>query len=224
MLRTATSVKVGVAVALAACAMAGCGGSDDEPQQKAETVPAGTTIPQAASQAATTAEEKKEAEKKEAALAKEVAAKDAPERAWAKKLCSAMTDAAKPLAPPNLSDSAGVETTQRSLVRFFSQARQQLGVQLETLEEVGAPPNGRASTEWQQATGGLETIRGQLRVVERSVKSAKLENKKDLEKFTADLGQQMEILSSYPGPIAILSPNPEIGPALQAEPGCQKLS
>lgn len=216
------TARAAAAVLAATAALAGCGGSD-EPEQKADAAPAGTTIPQAPSQVATTEEQKKEAKAKEAALAKEVSEKGSEERAWAKELCSAMSNASKPLTPPNVGADE-VDTTQRSLTRFFSQAQDQLGVQIKTLESVGAPPNNRASTEWQQAVGGLKTIRQQLGVVQKSVAAAKLENQKDLETFTTDLGRQMEALSNYPGPIAILSPNPEIGPALQAEPGCRKLS
>ena len=130
---------------------------------------------------------------------------------------------ADPLSPPNL-EAKNVQSVQNSLARFFSQAREQLGVQVKTLNGVGAPPNGRASTEWKQAVGGMETVRTQLGVVQRNVKVAKLKDQKALEKFTADLGDQMQALSNYPGPVAILSPNPEIGPAIQAEPRCKKLS
>lgn len=215
-------MKAAAAALLVAATFAGCGGSDDDGEQ-ADAAPAGTTIPQSPSQTATTEEEQKEAKAKEQALAKEISAKESPERAWAKKLCTAMAGAAKPLTPPNL-EAPNVETTQQSLARFFTQAREQLGVQVETLEKVGAPPNDRASTEWQQAVGGMETIQQQLGVVQKSVKAAKLDNQKDLEEFTTDLGKQMDVLSNYPGPIAILTPNPEIGPAIQAEPRCRNLS
>lgn len=220
-MRTGTAVRAGAAMLLAAAALAGCGGSDDEP--KADAAPAGTTIPQSPSQMATTEEEKKEAKAKEAALAKEVSAKSSPERAWAKKLCTSMANASDPLTPPNL-EADDVTTQQRSLARFFSQARSQLGVQIKTLNGVGAPPNGRASTEWKQAVGGLETIRQQLGVVQKSVVAAKPKTQKELEAFTTQLGEQMNALSNYPGPIAVLLPNPEIGPALQAEAGCRKFS
>lgn len=221
-MRTGTSAKACAAVLLAAATLAGCGGSDED-TEKAEAVPAGTTVPQAPSQTATTEEDKKEAKAKEAALAKEVSANASPERVWAKKLCVAMADAGKPLSPPNL-EAPNVDTTQRSLVRFFTDAQKQLRVQVTTLEKVGAPPNNRASTEWTQAVGGMETIAQQLGVVKKSVQAAKLDSQKDLEKFTEDLGGQMEVLSNYPGPIAVLLPNPEIGPALKAEPSCSKFT
>lgn len=223
MLKTAMTVKACAVALLAAATLAGCGGSDDEEPKKAEAAPAGTTVPKAPSETATTEEQKKEAKAKEAVLAKKVSADSSAERAWAKKLCVAMADAGKPLSPPNL-EAADVQTTQRSLVRFFSDAQEQLKVQVTTLNKVGAPPNGRASTEWQQSVGGMETISDQLGVVSRNVKAAKVSNQKELKKFTTDLGQQMDVLSNYPGPIAVLLPNPEIGPALKAEPACSKFT
>ena len=215
-------MKACAAAVLAAAMLVGCG-SDDEPAEKADAAPAGTTIPKSPSQTATTEEEKKEAKAQEAALAKEVSADSSAERAWAKKLCTAMADTSEPLTPPTL-EAAEVGTTQNSLARFFTQAQKQLEAQVTTLEKVGAPPNGRASTEWTQAVGGMETISQQLGVVQKSVKAAKLDNQKDLEKFTTDLGKQMDVLSNYPGPIAVLLPNPEIGPALEAEPRCRNLT
>lgn len=211
-----TTRKLAVAAAIASMAIAGCGGSDDEKKDDA----ANPNSPAAA----TAAQEAAEANIEKAALKVEQApkpAKGSDERQWARELCAAMADATTPVKQPK-ANSSDIQTVQRSFVRFFDQVGSQLGAQLKALEAIGAPPIKGSEADWQRTVGGMTTVQGQMEQVEKQMKAADLKNKQDLEAFMKGVGEQMQTLTTYRGPVATLALDPKIGPAVIAEPSCKK--
>lgn len=209
---TRVSWRLVAAGLIAAGAIAGCGGSSDDEAKDGGDKPAETTAQAAADPAEAALEKVKNAP---------VPAKASAERKWARELCAAMADAGTPLAQPAI-NSSDADKAQRSLVRFLGQVGDQLGVQLQALKQVGAPPLKGTGADWERTVGGMTTVRTQMAAVERRMQRAKVENSKDLRKVMEQMGQQMSALSTYRGPVATLAIDPRIGPAVQAEPSCRK--
>lgn len=208
---TGMSWKLVAAGVIAAGAIAGCGGSDDDKAEQGKDA-AQTTAQQAADPTA-------------AALEKVAAApppkQGSPERAWARELCGAMTKAGTPLTQPAI-NSSNTTKAQRSLVRFLGQVNDQLGTQLQALKQVGAPPIKGADADWERTVGGMTTVRQQMSTVKQEMQQAKVDDSKDLKKLMEQMGQQMTALGTYRGPVASLAADPKIGPAVQAEASCRK--
>lgn len=211
------TLRSAAAVLAAAGLLAGCGGgSNDDGAAKSDT-PAAKQQDQPASTTATPQQ-----------LAANIKAgpkpkSTSPERRWARSLCQDMAKASTPVKQPQ-SNSSDVVKAQRSLVRFFGQVEAQLGAQQQVMVAAGDPPIKGAEAEWQRAVGGMDTVRDQLQTIEKKLSSADLKSPQDLQNYMKTLGGQMQILTNYQNPIASLSSNPTIGPALAAEKSCARFS
>lgn len=218
---TITNKKMVAVAFLAAATIAGCGDSSDDdqgsaaatsPAVAATTAPAGTTAstPDTSGATEATAEQEK--------IAK------SPEGTWASRTCKAMAGKAKELQPPQV-DTASPAGTQKSLATFFSSVVDQLGDQINTLEDVGPPPGGgKQESEWKSAVSDLRDVRKDVAKGVRNVKSADADNAKEIQSVIDDLGKQLGAMATYEGPIAELKKNATLGPALEAEPTCQQVS
>lgn len=212
------TLRSAAAVLVAAGLLAGCGGgSDDDGAAKSDTPAAAQQQDQPASTTATPQQ-----------LAANIKAgpkpkSTSPERRWARSLCQNMAKASTPVKQPQ-SNSSNVVKAQRSLVRFFGQVEAQLGAQQQVMVAAGDPPLKGAEAEWQRAVGGMDTVREQLQTVEKKLAGADLKNPQDLQRYMKTLSGQMELLTNYQNPIAALSSNPTLGPALAAEKSCARFS
>lgn len=211
------TLRSAAAVLVAAGLLAGCGGgSDDDGAAKSDT-PAST---QAQGPASTTATPQQLAANIKAGPKPKASS---PERRWARSLCQNMAKASTPVKQPQ-SNSSDVVKAQRSLVRFFGQVEAQLGAQQQVMKAAGDPPIKGAEAEWQRAVGGMDTVRQQLQTIEKKLSSADLNSPQDLQNYMKSLGGQMQILTNYQNPIASLSSNPTVGPALAGEKSCARFS
>lgn len=212
------TLRSAAAVLAAAGLLAGCGGGSDDGSAKSDTPAA--TQQQDQQPASTTATPQQLAANIKAGPKPK---STSPERRWARDLCQNMAKASTPVKQPQ-SNSSDVVKAQRSLVRFFGQVESQLGAQQQVMVAAGDPPIKGAEAEWQRAVGGMDAVREQLQSIEKKLSSADLNSPKDLQNYMKTLSGQMQILTNYQNPIASLSSNPTLGPALAAEKSCARFS
>lgn len=207
--------RMAAAALFATAAFAGCGG-DSSDDQSASTPPVAATTAEQGTTAATQATSPEE-EQARAAIA------TTPEGTWASRTCKAIAGKAEELTPPKV-DNNSPEATQKGLVTFFTDVVDQLGSQINTLEDVGPPPGAKLESEWKKALSQLRGVRKDVAKAVRGVKSADAKTPEDIQAVVTDLGTQLQKMATYEGPVAELKKNETLKPALEAEPTCAKVS
>lgn len=191
------------AVALLAVAglLAGCGDDKKEGANAGSTPAAAATTDTAATTAAVAT---------------------TPEGSWASKLCTEMASRAKELQPPSI-EGASPEATKKALIAFFVSVGDQLGDQIDAIEEIGPPP-GDDAAGWKAAVKRMKKTEDGVGDIRKSLRAASPKSSADINKIIADLSGQMQTLTKYQGPVADLSKDKALAAALSAEPACAKVS
>lgn len=200
------TMKTAAAALLAAAALGGCGSSSDGPSPIASST---TPVSSSPAVAATTA-------------GQQPSAADTAKAKWASDLCSTLTAKAKPIQPPSVATTTPADTL-KSLQTFFTTVVDTQTIQLQALKSVGEPPSDNATADWKKAIKELRAIRKRVTKVQKGLATTSADNKTQIAKIIADVGEQTKALSSYNGPVSALAENGAVGPSLKAEPSCGAL-
>lgn len=197
-------ISRGSAVAFLAVAglLAGCGDDKGEAENPNVTPPGATATTPSADDVAAIA--------------------TTPEGTWASKLCTEMASRAKEVQPPDVAGGSP-EATKKALVAFFVSVGGQLGDQINAIEEIGPPP-GDDPAGWKAAVKRMKKTEAGVEDIRKSLRASSPKSSEDIDKIVADLGEQMQTLTQYEGPVADLSKDKALAAALSAEPACAKVS
>lgn len=145
---------------------------------------------------------------------------DGPEVAWAGKACAAMNQGA-PLAVPKQLNSADVVQSKASMVKLLggiSTRMQSLEVKLQGL---GAPPVADGQALLTTAMGNLTRTHSSVSTATKHLRSAKVTDKKSLQRAIGQVGVAFSQYKTYQGPQQDFRKDPKLNAAFAKAPACR---